>query len=48
MDKVKVSLNKEFSSMKLSPQEVQQLLAAQMQGVLPKDEVLRILASNCF
>lgn len=46
MDKVQLSLNKEFSSMKLSPQEVQQLLAAQMQGVLPKDEVLRILAKG--
>jgi hypothetical protein len=46
LDKVGLTLNKEFSNIKLTPQEVQQVLAAQMQGILSRDQALRILVKG--
>jgi hypothetical protein len=46
LDKVVVNLNKEFSNVKLTPQEVQQVLAAQMQGIISQDEALRVLVKG--
>ena len=46
LDQVKIELNKDFGSAKISPQEVQQILAAVMQGVIPRDEAIRMMAQG--
>ena len=46
LDEVVIELNKDFGSAKISPQEVQQILAAVMQGVIPRDEAIRMMAQG--
>lgn len=43
---VVISLTKDFSATKLTPQEVQQVLAAQMQGTIDREEAIKILSQG--
>jgi hypothetical protein len=46
LDQVVITLNKEFSKREMSPQKAQQVLAAIAQGVLPRDEGLKIFVNG--
>jgi hypothetical protein len=46
LDQVLLTMNKEFSKREMSPQKAQQILAAVAQGVIPRDQGLKIFVQG--